>query len=75
MMSNAALAIAIESLNGLSSGNQAKDNYALEAKQHTYFSILLWSTFGLSFVRFTGVRSASCSLDGPGGSVLMFAFF
>jgi len=59
MMSNAALAIAIESLNGLSSGNQAKDNNALEAKQHTYFSILLWSTFGLSFVRFTGVRSAS----------------
>jgi len=54
MLSNAALAIAIESLNGLSSGNQAKDNTALEAKQHTYFSILLWSTFGLSFVRFTG---------------------
>jgi len=54
MLSNAALAIAIESLNGLASGNQAKDNTALEAKQHTYFSILLWSTFGLSFVRFTG---------------------
>lgn len=57
MLSNAGLAVAIESLNGVSSGNATKDEQALQAKQHTYFSLILWTTFGLSFVRFMGVRS------------------
>ncbi|KAF8322251.1 glycosyltransferase family 2 protein [Clavulina sp. PMI_390] len=54
MLSNATLAMTIETLNGVTSGNEAKDDQALQAKQHTYFSIILWSTFGLALVRFTG---------------------
>lgn len=57
MISNAALAIAIETLNGNGSGNATEDEIHLQAKQHTYFSLILWATFGLAFVRFTGVSS------------------
>lgn len=59
MLSNAALAITIESLNGTPSGNEATDQKQLQAKQHWYFSILLWSTFGLALVRFIGVSLSS----------------
>lgn len=55
MLSNAGLAITIQSLNGTPSGDEAKDQKQLQAKQHVYFAILLWSTFGLAFVRFIGV--------------------
>lgn len=55
MLSNGALAIAIATLNGLPSGDETKDQDALRAKQSIYFSIILWSTFGLAAVRFTGV--------------------
>ncbi|CAL1701071.1 unnamed protein product [Somion occarium] len=54
MLSNGALAIAIATLNGLPSGDETKDQDALRAKQSIYFSIILWSTFGLAAVRFTG---------------------
>ncbi|EJD48602.1 putativechitin synthase [Auricularia subglabra TFB-10046 SS5] len=49
MISNATLAIAIDNLNGpTTSEDQQRD------KQNTYFSVILWSTFGLSLVRFIG---------------------
>ncbi|EPQ59000.1 chitin synthase [Gloeophyllum trabeum ATCC 11539] len=54
MLSNAALAVAIENLNGLSNGSLSADNQELANKQHIYFAILLWSTFGLALVRFIG---------------------
>ncbi|TFK55464.1 glycosyltransferase family 2 protein [Heliocybe sulcata] len=54
MLSNAVLAVAIENLNGLSSGNAATDEKTQENKQHIYFSVLLWSTFLLALVRFIG---------------------
>lgn len=54
MLSNAALAVAIETLNGTSSDDPKKDAAALQSKQHIYFSIILWTTFGLSMVRFIG---------------------
>lgn len=54
ILSNAGLAIAIQNLNGLPSGNVEDDQAALAAKQSTYFNIILFSTFGLAFVRFMG---------------------
>ncbi|KZT29322.1 glycosyltransferase family 2 protein [Neolentinus lepideus HHB14362 ss-1] len=54
MLSNATLAVAIENLNGLSSGNATTDEKTEQNKQHIYFSVLLWSTFGLALVRFIG---------------------
>jgi chitin synthase len=56
MLSNATLAIAIANLNGLPSGDADADAKALASKQGTYFNIILYSTFGLAFVRFIGVR-------------------
>lgn len=56
MLSNAALAVAIESLNGTESGNEKTDDAKLQARQHNYFKFLLWATFGLAAIRFTGVR-------------------
>jgi len=49
MLSNAALSVAIANVNGLnkSEADEAK-------KQSMYFNIILWSTFGLSAVRFVG---------------------
>ncbi|KAJ7638777.1 glycosyltransferase family 2 protein [Roridomyces roridus] len=54
MLSNATLAIAIENLNGLASDNEATNEAELMKKQNTYFSIILYSTFALALVRFTG---------------------
>ena len=56
MLSNATLSIAIANLNGLPSGDAEADQKALATKQGTYFNIILYSTFGLAFVRFIGVR-------------------
>ncbi|KIY73762.1 glycosyltransferase family 2 protein [Cylindrobasidium torrendii FP15055 ss-10] len=54
MLSNAGLAIAIQNLNGLSTGDLEKDEDALRDKQNTYFSVILYSTAGLAAVRFIG---------------------
>lgn len=57
MLSNAGLAIAIETLNGLPSSDSVSQNDAqLERKQNIYFQVILYSTFLLTFVRFCGVR-------------------
>ncbi|KAG6854753.1 Chitin synthase, class 1 [Blastosporella zonata] len=56
MLSNATLAIAIENLNGLPNTNDpAADEASLQKKQNFYFGVILYSTFGLAAVRFTGV--------------------
>lgn len=56
ILSNAALAIAIENLNGLpNSKDPSQDEARLMQKQNTYFGIILYSTFGLAAVRFAGV--------------------
>lgn len=55
MLSNAGLAIAIENINGLPSNDVEQDNKRLALKQNTYFAVILYSTFGLSAVRFIGV--------------------
>lgn len=49
MLSNAALSVAIANVNGLNTSTVDE-----EKKQSTYFNIILWSTFGLSAIRFTG---------------------
>jgi len=54
MLSNAGLAVAIENINGLSTGNETTDENDLQKKQSIYFAIILYSTFGLAAVRFTG---------------------
>lgn len=58
MLTNATLAIAIENANGFvnESSNDALEQQVkgLRAKQQTFFAIILWSTFGLSMVRFIG---------------------
>lgn len=55
MLSNAALAIAIENINGLPNANEELDEEKLIQRQNTYFAFILYSTFGLALVRFTGV--------------------
>lgn len=56
MLSNATLAVAIENINGLTSVQDAAlDEQELRTKQNTYFAVILYSTFGLAAVRFTGV--------------------
>ena len=50
MLTNAGLAIAIESVSGVS-----ESTTELQSRQSTYFAIILYSTFGLSAVRFIGV--------------------
>ncbi|KAH9077145.1 chitin synthase [Lactarius deliciosus] len=54
MLTNAGLAIAIENINGLKSSNENADEEDLRKKQNTYFAFILFSTFGLSLVRFIG---------------------
>jgi chitin synthase len=54
MLSNAGLAVAIENINGLPNSNFQTDETQLIHKQNTYFAIILYSTFGLASVRFTG---------------------
>lgn len=55
MLTNATLAIAIENINGLPSDNVQDDKDSLARKQNFYFAVILYSTFGLSAVRFIGV--------------------
>src|SRR6266404_3620683 len=55
MLTNAGLAIAIENINGLHSSSETVDAENLRKKQNIYFAFILFSTFGLSFVRFLGV--------------------
>jgi len=55
MLTNAALAVSIENLNGLPNENDLEgDENRLVARQNAYFEVILWSTFALSFVRFLG---------------------
>ncbi|KAJ7498963.1 glycosyltransferase family 2 protein [Mycena latifolia] len=54
MLSNATLAIAIENLNGLESSNESENQAELQKKQNIYFAFILYSTFALALVRFTG---------------------
>jgi chitin synthase len=55
MLSNAGLAIAIENLNGLPNVSNAQaDVDHLRSKQNFYFAVILYSTFALAAVRFTG---------------------
>lgn len=55
MLTNAGLAVAIENINGLPTGNEQKDDQNLQDKQQFYFAVILYSTFGLAAVRFVGV--------------------
>jgi len=55
MLTNAGLAVAIENINGLPNSNASVDEQNLRQKQNIYFAFILFSTFGLSFVRFLGV--------------------
>lgn len=56
MLSNAVLAVAIQNINGVQTVADAEqDEEELRAKQNLYFAIILYSTFGLSMVRFIGV--------------------
>jgi chitin synthase len=55
MLTNAALSIGIGTMGGVSTGNTVKDEADLQSKQHIYFSVILWSTFGISAFRFLGV--------------------
>ncbi|RDX53649.1 chitin synthase [Lentinus brumalis] len=54
MLSNAGLAVAIQSLNGLGTGNEEADEATLEKRQNIYFAVILYSTFGLALVKFIG---------------------
>lgn len=51
MLTNATLVIAIENIEGLPS---TTDQQKLAKKQNTYFEIILYSTFALAAIRFTG---------------------
>jgi chitin synthase len=63
MLSNAALAVAIENINGLESAdNVAEEEQSLRKKQNIYFAFILYATFGLSAVRFIGVRNPCFTL-------------
>jgi chitin synthase len=63
MLTNATLAIAIENINGLPSTDPNADQVTLHKKENTYFSFILYSTFALSAIRFTGVSSLFINLD------------
>ena len=60
MLSNAGLAVSIENLNGLVSDNESVNDADLRKKQNIYFSVILYSTFGLALVRFVGVSCTLC---------------
>lgn len=63
MLSNASLAVAIENINGLiNADNAVADEAELRTKQNLYFAVILYSTFGLAAVRFTGVSYSSWGL-------------
>jgi len=66
MLSNAILAITIQNINGLRNEDDPEaDEEALRSKQNLYFAIILYSTFGLSLVRFIGVSFGSARFS-PG---------
>jgi chitin synthase len=55
MLSNATLAVAIENINGLpNKGDANLDALQLRRKQNVYFGVILYSTFVLAAVRFSG---------------------
>ncbi|KAI9001377.1 glycosyltransferase family 2 protein [Trametes punicea] len=54
MLSNAALAVAIQNINGLPTGNEAADEQRLVSRQNSYFTFILFATFGLALVKFIG---------------------
>ncbi|KAI0034078.1 glycosyltransferase family 2 protein [Vararia minispora EC-137] len=58
MLTNAGLAVAIENINGLvdttNSTTLLQDEQALRTKQNSYFAFILYSTFGLAVIRFSG---------------------
>ena len=63
MLSNAVLAVTIQNINGVrNESDPDADEKALRSKQNLYFAIILYSTFGLSMVRFIGVSFAICFL-------------
>jgi len=53
MLTNATLAILIETISG-NETNQQQEEVELRARQNSYFTFILWATFGLSAVRFIG---------------------
>ena len=55
VLTNAGLAAAIENMNGMASDNTTTDERTLHKKQNPYFAFILYSTFALSAIRFTGV--------------------
>jgi chitin synthase len=62
VLTNAGLAAAIENMNGMASDNATTDERTLHKKQHSYFALVLYSTFALSAIRFTGVSGLLFSL-------------
>ncbi|CAD6904270.1 unnamed protein product [Tilletia controversa] len=55
LLTNGALAIAIENVNGINRGQSAAEvEKAQNTKQSYYFQAILWTTFGLSAFRFIG---------------------
>lgn len=55
LLTNGALTVAIENVNGLHNGeSDSQVEAGQKDKQTIYFSIILWTTFGLSFFRFLG---------------------
>jgi len=71
MLSNAILAITIQNINGLRNESDPNaDEEALRSKQNLYFAVILYSTFGLSMVRFIGVSFRSICLLPPGGGLI-----
>jgi chitin synthase len=65
VLTNAGLAAAIENMNGMANDNTTTDERTLHKKQNPYFAFILYSTFALSAIRFTGV-------SGPLFSPLLF---
>jgi len=55
MLTNAGLAIIIENISGVNTNAQEVET-ELRNRQNSYFTFILWATFGLSAVRFLGVR-------------------
>jgi hypothetical protein len=56
MLTNAGLAVTIENINGLETGDSLNtDEDELHKKQNIYFAIILYSTFALAAIWFTGV--------------------
>jgi chitin synthase len=67
MLTNAALSVAIENINGLeTASNLVQDQLKLREKQNLYFAVILFSTFALAAVRFTGVSYRSSKVYSTG---------